>query len=117
MTEPKSINEYIEAIPKVELHVHLEGSVQIATLLRLACQNNVDLPVSTIEEARDWFKFRERVFTFARIMSLQAAKMSSIYIFMLSLDIREMTSKPRNTKDCPCNAQKPLGKIEASSSK
>ena len=53
------INRYIEAITKVELHVHLEGSIQPSSLLKLARRNDVDLPVSTIEEARDWFVFRD----------------------------------------------------------
>ncbi len=42
----------------MELHVHLEGAVQPSSLLKLARRNDVDLPVSTIEEARDWFAFR-----------------------------------------------------------
>ena len=37
------IEEFIEQIPKVELHVHLEGSVQPQTLLKLANRYNVDL--------------------------------------------------------------------------
>ena len=53
------IERYIEAVPKAELHVHLEGSIQPATLLKLAEQNNVKLPVETVEGLQDWFTFRD----------------------------------------------------------
>jgi aminodeoxyfutalosine deaminase len=56
--ERAQIERYIEAIPKAELHVHLEGSIQPATLLMLAQSNNVKLPVQTVEDLQDWFTFR-----------------------------------------------------------
>lgn len=46
-------------MPKVELHVHLEGSVQPSTLLEIARRNDVRLPASTIEELADWYRFRD----------------------------------------------------------
>lgn len=53
------IKRYIEAVPKAELHVHLEGSIQPATLLMLAQRNNVKLPAQTVEDLYDWFTFRD----------------------------------------------------------
>ena len=50
---------YLEAVPKVELHVHLEGAIRPETILEIAKRNRVDLPVKTVEEARDWFVFRD----------------------------------------------------------
>ena len=38
-----SLESFIRAMPKVELHVHLEGSIGSATLLTLARRNGVDL--------------------------------------------------------------------------
>src|SRR5947209_20476212 len=53
------IDQYIEAVPKAELHVHLEGSIQPATLLMLAQRNDVKLPVQNVEDLQDWFTFRD----------------------------------------------------------
>jgi adenosine deaminase len=51
--------EIIAALPKVELHVHLEGSTRPETLLRLAERNKIALPASNIEGLKEWFKFRD----------------------------------------------------------
>ena len=59
LDERAQINRYIEAFPKAELHVHLEGSIQPATLLLLAERNNVILPVQTVADLQDWFTFRD----------------------------------------------------------
>src|SRR5262249_13522238 len=44
-------------MPKVELHVHLEGSIQPATLLTLPRRNGVSLPATTVEGLRRWYRF------------------------------------------------------------
>ena len=46
-------------MPKVELHVHLEGSIQPETLLLLARRNSVTLPATTVEGLRRWYKFTD----------------------------------------------------------
>jgi adenosine deaminase len=38
--------EFIRAIPKTDLHVHLDGSLRISTLLELAKQEGVELPAN-----------------------------------------------------------------------
>jgi adenosine deaminase len=53
-----SLESYLLAIPKVELHIHLEGSTQPETLLMLADRHGVKLPAQTIEGLRDLYKFR-----------------------------------------------------------
>jgi aminodeoxyfutalosine deaminase len=45
--------------PKIELHVHLEGTVQPATLLEIARRNEVALPAATVEELADLYRFRD----------------------------------------------------------
>jgi adenosine deaminase len=44
METPINIEHYVNAVPKAELHVHLEGSIQPPTLLALAQHNRVQLP-------------------------------------------------------------------------
>ena len=46
-------------MPKVELHVHLEGSIQPQTLLALAQRHRVDLPANDEDGLRHWFRFRD----------------------------------------------------------
>lgn len=53
------LNPYIQAMPKVELHVHLEGTIQPDTLLELARRNGVSLPSSNADELRHWYRFRD----------------------------------------------------------
>ncbi len=54
-----SIEQYLQAAPKAELHVHLEGAIRPETLMELAKRNNVALPAQTVEELREWFRFRD----------------------------------------------------------
>src|SRR4051812_37554557 len=54
-----SLVEFVQKMPKVELHVHLEASIQPETLLKLARQNGVSLPASTLEELHNWYTFRD----------------------------------------------------------
>jgi adenosine deaminase len=45
-------------MPKVELHVHLEGSVRPETLLKLAKRHGRDLPAQDVPGLREWYRFR-----------------------------------------------------------
>ena len=51
------LETFIRQMPKVELHVHLEGSIQPETLLELARRNQVKLPATTVEGLRRWYTF------------------------------------------------------------
>lgn len=53
------LHEFIRRMPKVEMHVHLEGSIQPSTLLKLAKKNKVDLPVKTLDEIIEWYRFSD----------------------------------------------------------
>src|SRR5262245_6763789 len=47
------------AYPKIELHVHLEGTVRPETLLEIARRNDYPLPCSTADELRSLYEFRD----------------------------------------------------------
>jgi adenosine deaminase len=51
------LGRFIERMPKAELHIHLEGSIRPATLLRLASRHRMELPATTVEGIREWFRF------------------------------------------------------------
>ena len=52
-----TLRKFIRRMPKVELHVHLEGSIRPETLLTLAERNNVRLPATSLEAMREWYQF------------------------------------------------------------
>jgi adenosine deaminase len=54
-----SLERFLLRLPKAELHVHLEGSMRPATLLKLAARHGVELPARDEAGLRDWFKFRD----------------------------------------------------------
>jgi aminodeoxyfutalosine deaminase len=45
--------------PKVELHVHLEGTVRPAALLAMAARNGVALPADTVDALAELYEFRD----------------------------------------------------------
>jgi aminodeoxyfutalosine deaminase len=45
--------------PKIELHVHLEGTVRAQTLLDIARRNDYALPADTVEGLADLYAFRD----------------------------------------------------------
>lgn len=54
-----SLESYVRAMPKSELHVHLEGAIQPATVLELARRNRVTLPADDVEGLRRWFAYTD----------------------------------------------------------
>lgn len=69
-------DESLTALPKAELHVHLDGSLRPATMLELAQERGVDLPVNTAEAleaymvARDATSLEEYLERFALTLSV-----------------------------------------------
>ena len=54
-----SIQTYLAAVPKAELHVHLEGSISPETLLTLAGRHGIKLPATDVDGIRKLFAFRD----------------------------------------------------------
>lgn len=51
------LNTLIDALPKAELHLHLEGSLEPEQLMEFAARNKVDIPFKTLEEVRAAYEF------------------------------------------------------------
>ena len=54
-----TIDAFIDALPKVELHVHLVGSASLATVLELARRHPGGRVPTTEEELRAFYRFRD----------------------------------------------------------
>lgn len=54
-----NLHTFARRMPKVELHVHLEGAIRPSTLLQLAQRNRVPLPAHDVEGLRDFYRFRD----------------------------------------------------------
>jgi adenosine deaminase len=53
------IKEFIQKIPKAELLIHIEGSLEPELMLTLAQRNNIKLPYATPEEIRQAYQFKD----------------------------------------------------------
>jgi adenosine deaminase len=53
------LDRLIDRIPKVELHVHLEGTLEPDLAFRLAARNGVTLPFATVDEMRARYDFAD----------------------------------------------------------
>lgn len=49
----------IQQLPKVELHVHLEGATDAETVWELAERNGISLPAPTLEQWKEHYRFRD----------------------------------------------------------
>jgi aminodeoxyfutalosine deaminase len=59
MTNQTPLIQFIRRMPKIELHVHLEGSIQPATLLQLARRHGVTLPADDVAGLQRWYQFTD----------------------------------------------------------
>ena len=53
----KSLKSFINLMPKAELHIHIEGSLEPELMLRLAEKNKIKLPYDSVEDVRDAYSF------------------------------------------------------------
>jgi adenosine deaminase len=55
----QSLTDFIRRIPKTDLHVHLDGSLRVQTLIELAKEHSIKLPSETVEGLNELL-FKER---------------------------------------------------------
>jgi adenosine deaminase len=53
------MQEFIEGLPKVELHLHIEGTLEPELMFALAERNRIELPYASIEEVRQAYNFTD----------------------------------------------------------
>lgn len=52
------MNTFIQDIPKAELHIHIEGSLEPEMMFEMAKQNHLELPYKSVQEVRDAYNFQ-----------------------------------------------------------
>ena len=57
--EIELIEEFIKVLPKAELHLHIEGSLEPELMFELAERNNVPLPFASVEEVQAAYVFSD----------------------------------------------------------
>lgn len=50
-------SDFVRLLPKTELHLHLEGSLEPELMFKLAARNGVQLPYASVEEVRAAYDF------------------------------------------------------------
>lgn len=59
MPDDTAMDAFIRDIPKAELHVHIEGTLEPEMLLELGARNGVALPCASAEECRAAYRFND----------------------------------------------------------
>ena len=53
----EELKEYIRKLPKTELHLHIEGTLEPELSFKLAQKNKIAIPYTSIEEVKAAYKF------------------------------------------------------------
>ena len=53
------LNRLIDMLPKAELHLHIEGTLEPPMVLRMASRNGINLPYTTVDELTRLFEFKD----------------------------------------------------------
>jgi adenosine deaminase len=53
----KTFHNFIEKMPKVELHLHIEGSFEPELMFAIAQRNNIELPYKSVQEVKKAYNF------------------------------------------------------------
>ena len=53
------MERFVRGLPKAELHLHIEGTLEPELMFRLAERNGVDLPYDSVEEVRTAYEFED----------------------------------------------------------
>lgn len=59
MIHHADLDDYIVALPKAELHLHIEGTLEPELIFELAQRNKVSLPYDSVQSLRDAYAFTD----------------------------------------------------------
>lgn len=59
MEDKAHLKALARALPKAELHLHIEGSLEPELLFELAKRNKIDIPFASVEDVRKAYEFSE----------------------------------------------------------
>jgi len=51
------LTDFVRGLPKAELHMHIEGTLEPELMFELAAKNRVELPFATVEDVRAAYEF------------------------------------------------------------
>jgi len=77
------VDDFIAGMPKCELHLHIEGTLEPELKFALAARNGVDLPYATVEEAR-------AAYTFDSLTSFLVGYYESMQVLLTEPDFYEL---------------------------
>jgi adenosine deaminase len=79
-----SIEQLIRTIPKAELHIHIEGSLEPELMFEIARRNDVELPYRSVEELR-------RAYDFTNLQSFLDIYYEAAGVLLQERDFYDMT--------------------------
>ena len=56
---PQRLPSVLRRMPKAELHIHIEGSLEPELIFKLAQRNHVKLPYESVEALRAAYAFKD----------------------------------------------------------
>src|SRR4051794_36533214 len=77
------VDDFIAGMPKCELHLHIEGTLEPELKFALAARNGVELPYATVEEAR-------AAYTFDSLTSFLVGYYESMQVLLTEPDFYEL---------------------------
>ncbi len=91
---PSDLMDQVNNMPKIELHVHLEGATQAQVFYNLAKKNNVDFGVKSLKEWQSFFAFKNfghflKVYTLA----ITALKEPEDYTYIITEFYRQQAEQ------------------------
>lgn len=78
------LETFIERVPKAELHIHVEGSLEPDLMFELALRNGLRLPFKSVGEAR-------KAYAFADLQSFLQVYYQGIRVLVREMDFYELT--------------------------